>query len=117
MKSLLLVAIGGVAGTLVRFGLSVVIPDDRTGTLAANLLGVALASALLVLMERRGVTELRHLLLPGFCAGMTTFSAVTIEVVGEDAMGVGYLALTVVASLITIAVVIPFARATIKVTQ
>ena len=29
MKSLLLVAIGGVAGTLVRFGLSVVIPDDR----------------------------------------------------------------------------------------
>ena len=27
MKSLLLVAIGGVAGTLVRFGLSIVIPD------------------------------------------------------------------------------------------
>ncbi len=45
MKSLLLVAIGGVAGTLVRFGLSIVIPDYRNGTLAANLLGVALASA------------------------------------------------------------------------
>ncbi|MEY3894412.1 MAG: hypothetical protein RIR78_1190 [Actinomycetota bacterium] len=79
MKALLLVAIGGIAGTLVRFGLSLAIPDDRYGTLAANLLGVALASALLVLMERRGVTELRHLLLPGFCAGMTTFSAVTVS--------------------------------------
>jgi CrcB protein len=46
MNPLLLVAAGGVAGTLVRFGLSVVIPDDRTGTLAANLLGVAHARAL-----------------------------------------------------------------------
>ena len=45
---------------------------------------------------------------------MTTFSAVTIEVVGEDAMGFGYLALTVLASMITIALVIPFARSTIK---
>jgi hypothetical protein len=48
---------------------------------------------------------------------MTTFSAVTIEVVGEDAIGFGYLALTVIASLVTIAVVVPFARATIKVKQ
>jgi CrcB protein len=65
-------------------------------------------------MERRGLTALRWFLLPGFCGGMTTFSAVTIEVVGEDAMGFGYLLLTVLASIITIAVVIPFARATIK---
>ena len=68
-------------------------------------------------MERRGITALRWFLLPGFCGGMTTFSAVTIEVVGEDVLGFSYLALTVSASLITIAVVIPFARATIKVKQ
>ena len=68
-------------------------------------------------MERRGITALRWFLLPGFCGGMTTFSAVTIEVVGIDAMGFGYLGLTVIASIITIAVVIPFARATIKVKQ
>ena len=65
-------------------------------------------------MERRGMTALRWFLLPGFCGGMTTFSAVTIEVVGEDALGFSYLAMTVIASLVTIAVVIPFARATIK---
>jgi CrcB protein len=68
-------------------------------------------------MERRGITALRWFLLPGFCGGMTTFSAVTIEVVGIDAMGFSYLALTVIASLVTIAVVVPFARATIKVKQ
>lgn len=65
-------------------------------------------------MERRGLTALRWFLLPGFCGGMTTFSAVTIEVVGKDGMGFGYLALTVVASLVTITFTIPFARATIK---
>ena len=68
-------------------------------------------------MERRGITPLRWFLLPGFCGGMTTFSAVTIEVVGKDALGFGYLALTVIASIVTIAVVIPFARATIKVKE
>ncbi len=68
-------------------------------------------------MERRGISALRWFLLPGFCGRMTTFSAVTIEVVGEDAIGFGYLALTVIASLVTIAVVVPFARATIKVKQ
>jgi CrcB protein len=68
-------------------------------------------------MERRGITALRWFLLPGFCGGMTTFSAVTIEVVGEDALGFSYLAMTVIASLVTIAVVIPFARATIKVRE
>ncbi len=68
-------------------------------------------------MERRGITALRWFLLPGFCGGMTTFSAVTIEVVGEDALGFSFLAMTVIASLVTIAVVIPFARATIKVRE
>jgi len=68
-------------------------------------------------MERRGITALRWFLLPGFCGGMTTFSAVTIEVVGEDALGFSYLAMTVIASLVTMAVVIPFARATIKARQ
>ena len=51
------------------------------GTLAANIIAVALAMVLMVFMERHGITELRYLLLPGFCGGLSTFSAVTYEAV------------------------------------
>jgi CrcB protein len=115
MKSLLLVAIGGVAGTLVRFALYLVIPDNRTGTLAANLIGVALACALLILMERRGVTELRHLLLPGFCAGMTTFSAVTVQVFEPATGGLLFLAENIFLSLLIVMIVLPLSRKLIPV--
>lgn len=115
MKTLLLVATGGVAGTLVRFALSITIPDDRNGTLAANLLGVALASALLVLMERRGVTELHHLLLPGFCAGMTTFSAVAVQVVEPIAGGFLFLIQNIILSLLIVMIVLPVSRKLIPV--
>jgi len=112
---LALVSIGGVAGTLVRFVLGLVIENDRSGTLAANLIGVALAAALLVLMERRGVTELRHLLLPGFCAGLTTFSAVTAESLEPAEGGLLFLAGNVILSLIIVAIVLPLARKVIPV--
>jgi CrcB protein len=112
---LALVSIGGVAGTLVRFALDLVIENDRNGTLVANLIGVALAAALLVLMERRGVTELRHLLLPGFCAGLTTFSAVTAESLEPKDGGLIFLATNVILSLIIVAIVLPLARKVIPV--
>jgi len=112
---LALVSIGGVAGTLVRFALGLVIENDRNGTLAANLIGVVLATALLVLMERRGITELRHLLLPGFCAGLTTFSAVTAESLEPAEGGLLFLAENVILSLIIVAIVLPLARRLIPV--
>jgi len=112
---LALVSIGGVAGTLVRFVLGLVIENDRNGTLVANLIGVALATALLVLMERRGITELRHLLLPGFCAGLTTFSAVTAESLEPKDGGLLFLAENVILSLIIVAIVLPLARKVIPV--
>ena len=94
---------------------NVVIPDDRNGTLAANLIGIALASALLVLMERRGVTELRHLLLPGFCAGMTTFSAVTVQVIEPVSGGALFLAENIFLSLLIVVLVLPLSRKLIPV--
>ena len=36
----MLVSVGGIAGTLSRFGLGEIFPNDRAGTLAANLIGV-----------------------------------------------------------------------------
>lgn len=100
---------------MVRFALGLAIKDDRAGTLTANLIGVALAAALLVLMERRGVTELRHLLLPGFCAGLTTFSAVTAESLEPTDGGFTFLLENVLLSLLIVAIVLPLARKVIPV--
>lgn len=86
------------------------ITDDRNGTLTANLIGVALAAALLVLMERRGITELRHLLLPGFCAGLTTFSAVTAQSLEPKDGGFTFLIENVLLSLLIVAIVLPLTR-------
>ena len=101
---------GGIAGTLSRFGLGEVFPNDRAGTLAANLIGVALAAILLVVMERRGITEIRLLLLPGFCAGLTTFSAVTAQSLEPREGGFAFLLQNVILSLVIVVVLLPLAR-------
>jgi len=95
--------------------LGLAITDSRSGTLAANLIGVALASALLVLMERRGVTEIRHLLLPGFCAGLTTFSAVTAQSLEPKDGGMLFLLHNLIFSFMIIVIVLPLARRVIPV--
>ena len=102
---------------MVRYSLSLVIPDDRTGTLVANLIGVALASALLVVVERRRVFELRHLLLPGFCAGMTTFSAVVAQSLEPRAGGLLFLAHNLFFSLMIVIIIVPLARRLIPVRE
>jgi len=79
------------------------------------MIGVALASALLVLMERRGVTELRHLLLPGFCAGLTTFSAVTAQSLEPRDGGLIFLLQNLIFSVVIIIIVLPLARKIIPV--
>ncbi|MBU3734273.1 MAG: CrcB family protein [Candidatus Planktophila sp.] len=115
MNSLVLVSLGGVAGTLTRYGLGEILPNDRQGTLAANLFGVALAAALLVLMERRGISQLRLLLLPGFCAGLTTFSAVTAQSLEPRDGGIEFLLINVFFSLLIVIIVLPAARKLIPV--
>jgi CrcB protein len=112
---LALVSVGGIAGTLSRFGLGQVFPNDRAGTLAANLIGVALAAILLVVMERRGITELRLLLLPGFCAGLTTFSAVTSQSLEPHDGGIAFLVQNVILSLVIVVVIVPLARKLVRV--
>lgn len=111
----MLVSVGGIAGTVSRFGLGEIFPNDRAGTLAANLIGVALATILLVVMERRGITELRLLLLPGFCAGLTTFSAVTAQSLEPRDGGVIFLLQNLIFSLVIVVVLLPLARKVVPV--
>ena len=111
----MLVSVGGIAGTLSRFGLGEVFPNDRAGTLAANLIGVALAAILLVVMERRGITELRLLLMPGFCAGLTTFSAVTAQSLEPRDGGTIFFLQNLVFSLVIVVVLLPLARKVVPV--
>ena len=111
----MLVSVGGIAGTLSRFGLGEVFPSDRAGTLAANLIGVALAAILLVVMERRGITELRLLLMPGFCAGLTTFSAVTAQSLEPRDGGTIFLLQNLVFSLVIVVVLLPLVRKVVPV--
>ena len=65
-------------------------------------------------MERRGITELRYFLLPGFCGGLSTFSAVTYEAVAPDEAGFSYLLINVVASLIVAYLSLKIARKVVK---
>lgn len=95
--------------------MGLVFPEDRSGTLAANIIGVALAALLLVVMERRGITELRLLLLPGFCAGLTTFSAVTAQSLEPREGGIEFLLQNIIFSLVTVIIVLPLARKIIPV--
>ena len=115
MRAIWLVSLGGILGSLTRWFLSLVIPSSGAGTLAANLLGVTLAMVFMVFMERRGITELRYFLLPGFCGGLSTFSAVTYEAVAPDEAGFTYLLLNIVASLVVAHFSLKAARRYVKV--
>jgi len=115
VRSISLVSLGGVLGSLLRFSIGEVLTDSRNATLIANLSGVALSTLLHVLMERRGTTNQRHFLLPGFCAGLTTFSALALLTLEPSDGGAMYLSITVIASLAIIAILMPIARKVIAV--
>ena len=68
----------------------------------------------MVLMERRGITALRYFLLPGFCGGLSTFSAVTYDAVAPDEAGLSYLLINVIASLIVAHLSLKVARRVVK---
>lgn len=104
---MLLVAIGGVVGALLRFALGELLPTHSAGTLWANLIGVFVACQAVVFCERRGNANLRHLLLPGFCGGLTTFSALMMA---TEKSSYWYLLGTIAASFAIAAVSVPLAR-------
>jgi CrcB protein len=91
-----------------------VLPNNAQGNLAANIIASAFAAHILVLMERRGITSLRYFLLPGFCGGLGTFSAITYEAVAPGEGGYIYLIPNVILSFIAIVISMALSRKWIR---
>jgi len=66
-------------------------------------------------MQRRGSENLRHFLLPGFCAGLTTFSAVAGLTLEPNEGGQLFLFHNAMFSMVIIVLVLPIARKVIPV--
>jgi fluoride exporter len=81
MKTVVLVALGGAAGSLLRFAIQRLFNHSFPyGTLAVNLVGCFLIGILwAVLVEKNAGKDMQFLLITGFCGGFTTFSAFSQE--------------------------------------
>lgn len=101
------IALGGAAGSMARYGLSLVaismLPGWLiAGTLAANITGSALIGLIAAWSVRRMPSPiLSGFLVTGFCAGFTTFSAFSLEALlfamsGAWAVALGYIAASTV---------------------
>ena len=106
-----LVGLGGLVGSIARYGLSLLAQglafEWPAGTLAANVLG-CFAIGVIGEMAARGQAvspEARLLLATGFCGGFTTMSSLIYETVAmlrdsEYLHATGYLTLTIAASMV-----------------
>jgi CrcB protein len=86
-RSFIAVAVGGVVGCLLRWGLALFLnsyfPTIPPGTLAANLIGCYIIGVAIAFFTAYPgfAPEWRLLLTTGFCGGLTTFSTFSAEVV------------------------------------
>ena len=83
IRNLLLVALGGAVGSVLRYLLSRKNTSFPWGTFAVNILG-SLLIGLLVGLVSKGVLspEMKLLMVTGFCGGFTTFSTFANESFG-----------------------------------
>ena len=126
MRSFALVAVGGAAGTLTRYGVAEALDAGRLFPLATFLVNVtgsfalgALLAALLVRDHSAPANRLRLLLGTGFLGGYTTYSALAVEtdtlLRGDHVvLGLTYAAGSVVVGLLSADAGVAAARAVVR---
>lgn len=114
LKTITLVAIGGAMGSVLRYLTSVVAQKYVSSlfpwaTLITNIVGCFLIGILMGWLAKNQMdnSDLKWLLVTGFCGGYTTFSAFGYENVSlmqnnHSALAFGYIALSVIAGLLAV---------------
>lgn len=88
LKTLVAIAVGGSAGSILRWLLSVrlnaIFPSLPPGTLTVNLVGGFIIGGAMAYFLRNPELEpaWKLLIITGFCGGLTTFSTFSMEIVG-----------------------------------
>lgn len=106
---LTVISVGGVFGTLARYGLGVAFPHGATGfpgaTFAVNVAGCGLIGVLMACLDQlRAHRLVRPFLGVGVLGGFTTFSTYVVEVQEAVTVGVPYLALAYLGGTLAAAV-------------
>ncbi len=112
IQSLSLVALGGAAGSVLRY-LVAMAAGTPLGTLLVNVAGSLAMGALFVMLAGRGPSSL--LLMTGVLGGFTTFSAFSLDALklweaGQVPAALGYVLASVLLSLTAVALGAALAR-------
>ncbi len=115
LKNILLVALGGAAGSVARYLLSKAIQDTAAtafpwGTMAVNVAGCLLIGLLYGLASGDGTrlgADLKLMLTVGFCGGFTTFStfaneSLTLAKTGDALLSAAYIGSSVALGMLAV---------------
>lgn len=124
LKNILLVALGGAAGSVARYLLSKAIQDTAAtafpwGTMAVNVAGCLLIGLLYGLAASDGArlgADLKLMLTVGFCGGFTTFStfaneSLTLAKSGDALLSAAYIGSSVALGVLAVAAGAQLAKA------
>lgn len=118
-RSLGVIAIGGMAGSLARWGIASAMDESSFpwATLVVNYVGTLLLALLLVYAQEHPAPKWwwRPLLGTGFCGGFTTYSAFAVQVdgylnAGQSGRAIAYILASLIGSYLVLLLTVGFTR-------